>query len=759
MVFTDGKKIKEGWWDFLKIFDPDVVKSLVPVEKELIEAIDRFLSPYLFEVPRGRIRNDEDFHLHEHGIGIAPSKKNVFRIARTYQPIFAYFDLGNLRNKELRRFIVTNFGTVNDGQSFQRAMENTTVKKFTVTGVPSLAAALTELASGFQRYIFPIQLCATPDPFPDVPYSDNARSFSVVVGDSTQDMVNFWNRVSCVQDYMRKDLKQFWLPTKYADDPRLDEPLRRWFEKMGEPDSSGPRRVRFVSLSVGSQKLEALAQKYQHQTLNLIASHGKLEGLEMANLEERRNRLFSISREMDSFKAVGGKEETFTIHAPETVIEAHSGRYWMADVYIQFDPSRYSNFVGKDFWWRFPKCNRIAHCLFGKEGPARICLSRFPAVCMSGTEVDLKISLLDEISIFRIAVLGDSNHWFSWDARKQLQQRNYYDIQRSSEGRYLSGLIEIFKGLSFAFQVLEKKYWRRMFDLMSNAEPKKDQIRRESVKAKIVKGIQKFGTNFQQSARVDGLEWLTDFLLQVVKEETLEGKEIMFDRFLKEAKIELQEYNARHPRETPWPFRKADVKDALSDLTETGIISIGYRPYCPLCGSPNWFSIAEASQKLTCKGCSYDYDLRPEEDYYYRLNSRIQAACAARGLIPVVLVLGELLNSAQTSFIYTVSHDLFKKRNSKAQTDLDVLCIQDGKLIIGEVKRSRDRFEKNQIDVMAKIAKKIRADKLIFSSLDENPTQNVKLWVEEAAKQLKPFGIEVEWHQIARYRFHPEPVR
>lgn len=759
IVFTDGKKIKDEWWPFLNVFDPDVIKSLVPIEKKLVETVDRFLSPYLFEVPRGRISNDEDFHLHEHGIGISPSKKSVYKVARAYQPIFAFFDLGNLRDKELRRFIETNFGTVNESQSFQAAMEGMTVKKFTVTSVPTLATALTELSSGFQRYIFPIQLSATHDPFPDVPYSDNARSFTVIVGDSTKDLVNFWNRISCVQDYMRKSLKQFWLPTKFANDQRLDEPLRRWFEKMGETDGSGPRRVRFVTLSISNQKLEALAQKYRHPTLNLIATHEKLSGLEMPNLEERRRHLFSISNEMDSFKVAGGSEEMITVHAPEEVTEASSGRYWMADVHIQFDPNRYANYVGKDFWWRFPKCNRIAHYLFGKEGPARICLGRFPAVCMAGNKVNLKISLLDESSIFRIAVLGDSNHWFDWDARKGLKQEYYGDMQRSDKGRYFSGLIEIFKGLYSAFRVLEEKYWRRMFDLMSNADPQRDQNRKVSVRAKLAKGMNRFGTDFQSNGRTDGLDWLTEYFMQILKEESSEGREIRFDIFLEEARKELHEYNLRNQRDTPWPFRKTDVKNALTDLTERGIISIGHRPYCPLCGSPNWYSVDEVRQELKCKGCAYGYHLRPEEEYYYRLNSRVQAACAKHGLVPLVLVLGELLDKARTSFIYTASHDLFKKRNAKPETDLDVLCVQDGKLIIGEIKKSCGLFKKSHITDMAKIAKKIKADKLIFSSLNERPTANVKGWIQEVAKQLKPFGIEAEWHQITSYRFHPSPVR
>jgi hypothetical protein len=70
------------------------------------------------------------------------------------------------------------------------------------------------------------------------------------------------------------------------------------------------------------------------------------------------------------------------------------------------------------------------------------------------------------------------------------------------------------------------------------------------------------------------------------------------------------------------------------------------------------------------------------------LNELVIKFYEGTGGYPVVLALAKLSNFARNSFIYYGSLDIFNK-NNKPITDVDIVCMKDGKLIIGEAKTSK----------------------------------------------------------------------
>ncbi|MDD5135341.1 MAG: hypothetical protein PHP01_08025, partial [Phycisphaerae bacterium] len=638
----------------------------------------------------------------------------------------------------------------------QHAIEKLQTKVFELTDFASLAAALKELSDGFKTYIYPIQLSSIPDQFEDIEYSETWEAFTVFLGSSNNEIIGFWNNIFSVIQYQRKDLKQFWLPKEVIDNPDMDDALRHWLHRVGDPHGSGRNKVHFVSFSYSNTELEALAEKYKRGMFTWI-THKKLDAFEFPKFRERY-RFVSQTSDTEIFRA-NGTQEIVTIASPDVATDADPGRYWMADVYIQFPPNRYKNYVNKEFWWQLPQKNGFAIQMFDKRA-ARIKGDGFPSVPMSGKNPRLNIHLPEEWGIFWGLILGHNNYFSSLDVRRTIEERKFGHTARSDKGRYLSGLLEIFQGLYMAHHFLSERYWRNMFDKLSNQDPTRDTGRLTMISGKLKKQMRTFGTDFQgTTVTTDGISWLSEYVLQISKEQASSGEELRFKAFEDEARKELQEFNALPHTGRAWRFNKKDVKDALERMTESNLIDMGYRPYCPLCGSPNWYKIDEAKQHLECKGCAYKFSLRPEEDYYYRLNSRIQAACTKHGLVPVTIVLGELLGSSKTSFIYMPSLDVFKKRGGEVFSDLDIVCIQDGKFIIGEIKMNQKLFKKADFDRMLEIAKIIRPDKVIFSSLERKLTTKVKDFIASIKPQMNELGVEVSWHQIAPYDFDPSPVR
>jgi len=295
-----------------------------------------------------------------------------------------------------------------------------------------------------------------------------------------------------------------------------------------------------------------------------------------------------------------------------------------------------------------------------------------------------------------------------------------------------------------------------MFSILSHQDPSKDEKRRLSIRNRLGKKLQSYGADFPTKA--EGLEWLSEYVLQLSKEQATTGREQQLKVFADEARNELMEFNSLRQQGEEFDFSEQDLKEALSDLTRSNVLLMGVRSHCSRCGHTNWYHVDETRQILQCKGCGQEYPLRPEEEWYYKLNSLVETGYIQHGLVPVILVLGQLSQESVSSFIMTTNLDLFKEREQNPFGELDIVCIQDGRLVVGEVKQSVKLFKKSDFDTMAEIAERIRPSVLIFSSLDHEPSKLVNDNVTNIRIRLAPLGIEVRWYQLHSFVFEASPA-
>ena len=142
------------------------------------------------------------------------------------------------------------------------------------------------------------------------------------------------------------------------------------------------------------------------------------------------------------------------------------------------------------------------------------------------------------------------------------------------------------------------------------------------------------------------------------------------------------------------------------------------------------------------------------------LLSLVRQGIFTHGLVPVVLVLGQLLEDARSSFFFVPSMDLYKQISVEPidyekLTDSDIVCIKDGNLVIGEIKQSQDRFTEKQMMDLAKIAESIEADVLLFSSLDKIPNKHTTGMIDKVKEKLKDTKVQVGWYQLDERIFEP----
>ena len=379
---------------------------------------------------------------------------------------------------------------------------------------------------------------------------------------------------------------------------------------------------------------------------------------------------------------------------------------------------------------------------------------------MKRGEPRLDIALFDDISVFVGLAALPNESYSTLDARheKTLSGRiPYHHARRSEKGRYLSGLLDVFGGLHPAANVLEERYWRRMFDLLSGRTAHTNPGRLNEVGNALRKRLRANSAQFYEDDKA--MTWLANYVLKLARSLPVSSRDLEFRVFEEHAKQEIEDFNARDARQKPWEYSQADLMHALAGLTERGVLLMGIKARCPSCGYRAWYYIDDAKQTLRCGGCNTAFPMPPEQRWHYRLNTLARAAHAEHGLLPVVLVLGQLLMDAGSAFLFAPCLDLFEKDGKGPVGDLDIAVILDGQFVIGEVKQSRNLFDEATFAKMEIIARRLLPDILLFASMDREPTDLITKEIQRLSAVLKPLSITVEWYPLHEYEYDASPVR
>ncbi len=761
IILTNGKTINKKWWQFLKEYDPDIIKSYVAISKPLLRRINNHLTPYLVEdyMPPRRGSHFTLVHLDDEGLSVLPTKENIaqvtgFSLERTF---LVLFEIDQHKNSYINTFLKVNFGTYKPRlatSEITRQFPNR--KEFTIKKKKELTDSLSQLNT-FDTFVYPSQMCSFPPTSLNIDHNYLEEAFNVVVGDSLNDIVLYWNRIFSVSDFRQTRLNSLWISKKMATDEKIVAALKTWIKRAVNPSGGQDKDVRFISTSLEKNELTDIATKVLDQTYfrRTVAS---LKDLVPPTLSQSKY-LPPIKERLPQTRVTG--EEAYISVAPPSLVEGvMGGEHWMTDVYIEFRPERFTYIYGdNNYWWQLPRHNDLALNMF--HTPSRICGNGIPSVLLQRDRPLIspflnnrfQIKLPDDRSIFQTLIVGEKRPIYNSDPREGFSHRPYNNTLRSDKGKYLSGFVDLFSSLHEAHSLLKNRYWRKMFDTLSQQNPQKDEQKREMIGNTLKKQLLK-----RDLTSIDGKQWLTDFILRISKEQSSAGKELPYSTFENVAKAELAEYNSKHRGDNNFSFDEQELKKKLAWLINLGVLLIGIKPRCPHCGLASWNHIDEIKQQIKCKGCGYQFGISPEEIWYYRMNSLIQVGVSRHYLIPVILTLGQLLDDARSSFICTTSLELFTRRSYiNPKGELDIVCIQDGDFIIGEVKNTCKLFEKSDFLKMEKIAKKIMPNKVIFSSLNKEPSPFVKKQIQDMSKRLSSLDIKVEWYPFSNWIFEAEP--
>ncbi len=740
---------------FLKTFDPDVIKFIGTLKPTTLRQINLVSHPYHID----QVAIDAEYisvEIDDTRVEYLPTPEWIAKINRTLpnESQIVLFDIKDLKDEDIWRFIVRNFGIIDETYSSSRVLEHAFKLRLKVKDLDSLLEAFDKISNA-RGIVFPIQLSASPCNLNEIERKNYEDTFHICVGDNVKDIVFSWNNPLTQPQWRRAYINSLWVPKSLARDKKFAKSLGILVRRFSKSFTSwGAEKVIVESHSVKKGTLEKLVKGID------VQGFLRTEILELGNTQTFPEYLnfftFDILKTGMQYFRLHSEKENIRLDCPLSKDSIKNGGHWMADFYVNKgnEGLYYSNL---ESWLQLPSHNLLTRSIF-PETPSRItnrglpsCLVQMPfsePIAQDGNVI--KFRMISEDSIFRGIMLSNSKAFqnftcYNADPRKKLLELEYIrDSEISSSGKYLMGFVGNFQGLSTAERFLSDDYWIEIMNYLSGKGAEKDKNLLEPLTNRIANDIKKGRVSAQDA------ENLARYLLGLAKSYDLPSvtgaSYDIFERSLgkKNAKYQDEKTSPKKRREMKVQAEE-EVREEMDDLIELGILLMGFYLRCPSCGFAEWRAIDETSQNLNCRGCNNSYTLSAQHKWSYRINSLVQAGIAKHGLVPVVLALSNLSQRARHFFAFYPSLDVFSPGRQTAFTDIDLLCVVDGRLILGECKESSLGFKTKDFDNMLKVGKALRPAEIFFCAFSGKQTQTIKDKMAEISVELEPLGVKVKW--------------
>jgi hypothetical protein len=332
------------------------------------------------------------------------------------------------------------------------------------------------------------------------------------------------------------------------------------------------------------------------------------------------------------------------------------------------------------------------------------------------------------------------------DLRKGILQPAFGHYASSHSGRLLRGFTHLFGGMMEAAHFFESAYWRKVIMTLAGEDPAGDTSLNIALRNKVSKNLLKV----QQPPTEQNIDSWTNTIRQYAQQLRFETAYKQFDFFKAELQEEFRLYGENNDDTKDYTDRtEVRLKSYLTWLIERNVLLTGVMNNCPHCGLKVWYSVDSIGTENQCTGCGYEFSIRAEESWWYKLNSLSGTNGAIYSQIPLILALGQLHSEARYSFFYVPPLDVYLEYSKPVLTDLDIFAIVDGKLIIGEVKNVQSLFKDADFEKLYTAASLLKPDRVILSAIDTAPNPTNEKRIKHLQTRLQKFDVKVEWLELS----------
>jgi len=726
-------EITDSYWKLLHFADPDVIYSYCDIPESLIHRLDHELCPLEIERhPRMLTENDPPHY----SPSICHNQVDISALV----PLVIHREGFIFKNAQLltsaarmdwqqRRPVLRNFGIFDERMAIKPYPEDQ--EKIIIKNDWTQERLFEELANEINPIVFPFQ---ASEAYGEIPEADKSYQYEycLVIGDDVQDWIYFWNRIFHLSAHRRQRWHTLCISADRIESKTFCDALRKFLQKFACRSGNNPDHIDLVSFSVANENLEPikrdlldgvdviprLIQIDPNETHSIAMAHRSYPKFDHPGF-------FIFEQDQTTHQQAASRK--CLLKVPDCKVSLDRG-IWMMDLRIEHIPEQ-PFYINEKLWWMLPRDRELADLFLSRS---RISEDYSISSEMSTQKV-FELSVPEESLVIQIA-LGVG--WKScWTQKFELERKKpvYSDIFLSDKGNYINGVIGLFGGLQNAGSFFQNSFWRSIVENLSKRRASTEEDTLVRIKNWLKKKREIFGK--VAKGQEDALDWMSRYVLNLARHQHMLDDDISFIKLEKIFHEQRDEFIKKKPK-----FRKdsskigieADRNQATNDfysflqsLTNNAVFRQGVHLRCKNCGSKYWHEISEVRQQNKCQGCGEAVSLSVKATWRYRLNTLIRNAVAFHGCIPVILSLHELRHfPTKYTFIYTPGIELYKSyEDKKPSAELDLVCISDGKLIIGEIKTSCAEFIPKELTKLADHVKIFNANFVILGCFQDPKNQ------------------------------------
>lgn len=690
VVLTDGCVLAEEDDAYLRRFDADVIVLAGDIDSVLASHIERKFSPITIvrwnpeeSIYRAMLRDANSQLVLPSTIDFDRDWTPRLTTLRPNEnfPDLALFDLSDA-DSSVGLFVRANFGVLRNTISEILRRNGVFVKAVGSGGPDGLASFLRGPTARASSLVYPQELAATEASVPLVRWNWERDTFKLIVGESIDDLVSAWNEPLHLHHSYRPHPAGILLPPDLTRHPELMAALSEWLLSRLHHRYAENVRLDIVSASLPVEDLEQVRR-------SLVPTDGA-EWLQVRARPIERPPTFDLLEDSGfdlppADVPIVSVQDSFRVLLPEPAdpFAKEAVRCWMVDARIEYKASRAGYVSNSPPVWRLPRKNRIARAFFRRQG--RVLVTHLPSVTVMRTDRACDVRIPSDLGFF-------------YEALTPPDRSRTVDV--SHPGRVLRSIVELFGGIRNACETFEDVKWRSIFRRLAGHKRPSTENQGDYRRRKAIDEIKKHKTQFKEA------ESVADTLIRLFdRPEPLEVS-LPAEAILKDAVSPLSDEDAAVAR----------AEDDFDSLVERDVLRMGLSLACPRCALRVWYPLAEARQFLECRGCGASFTPRAGTTITYALNTLVQSGIKRLGLLPVILTLAHFESESRELFMFAPSLDVFAGGSAEPLTDLDVVCVADGRLIVGEAKESPTLFDRAQLRALHSVLVDVRPDLVVYSA-------------------------------------------
>jgi hypothetical protein len=800
-------EIAKEYWAWLELFDPDIVYSYVELTDTSVLEIHERIGPadYIFHQLGNPPRLDLFGFKPRYPFTILSSLSTLFRFARhspaTIGPKIKIVDCWH--TEKASRFLSDNLGTYhasaatgifpNDARSVAGLLTIVSDEHFQDRryGVPpdldrvaTERIALEEFAG--KRATSLSLLSSFYSPRLEVRDHRWGGAFNLVIGETFEDRLMFWNARLLIPTWLDRDL----CCMRVTRDQLLDEDFSELVVKIinsrnyVDNGSGGQARLQVRSASHNNEELVDIVDMLSAKKLwsiggpPEIVSGGHVIPSDDA-LRHARERAHTLVGHSSNVEWHGFQWTAPVAYPPvvepEHLKDAPNGQsfvtgLWAMDLTFAHESDRLR--IGDHNLWLLAKRWRMASAFetnFNSRSYEPIPISirrasrRGDLTIFAGVNRTLKSVKVPSISeAMRHAFCTDSSPWLASAGRPPWPLRKAAWMRPSNETPHLSGILGMTDGLANARRLLLHPFMEEIFADLGGAPNLADADIRNTVGAlkKRARGRPVFDLKSESEQQA-----LAALIVKAAQSIKAPRMYVSLDELRSRWRKYRENFWASQPPASQgnaidrqqWDEREQRaIDETLAELRARRMVFQGYPWTCSTCQHRNWTDFQSLRHSIACDVCQSEMALPVGIPWFFRPNEFLIDSLRSHSVLSLIWVLSALHHRSTSSFQY-LGPSCFGYSQGKDDPDAeaDLLVLLNGKSIMCEVKTAWRSLRTAHVRDFVELAVRLRPDCAILAVMEKMPRSVPE--VVAAGSELNALGIEFELLTPDEYRVGDDP--